>query len=361
MARASFPKSLDVSKQLDKMAGAKREVIGKRTDRAATPKLDIRGGKLIGENRPQIDLSAITVPATDAAKQWEGWGTALKPAYEPIVLARKPLSEPTVAQNVLRWGTGALNIDKCRIGNKQIQTHNTAFLQYHGQNTRPWQQEHQPFVTQHQGRFPANFLLSHAECCEYVGMKKIKGISGGGMNRDGQGENNVYGKHQGHPQIKNVGYADIDDMETIEEWRCVKDCPVRMLDEQSGERKTGNIKPHGNIGSAFQSSKEITVTFYGDSGGASRFFYCSKASRSERGDDCVHPTVKPLALMSYLCKLICPPNGLILDPFIGSGSTLIAALNENFNAIGIEKEPAYITIAQKRIVSDAPLFFSNRT
>ena len=349
------------------MAGAKREVIGKRTDRAATPKLDIRGGKLIGENRPQIDLSAITAPATDAAKQWEGWGTSLKPSYEPVVLCRKPLSEPTVAQNVLRWGTGALNIDKCRIGNKQIQTHNTAFLQYHGQNIRPWQQEHQPFVTQHQGRFPANFLLSHAECCEYVGMKKIKGISGGGMNRDGQGENNVYGKHQGHPQIKNVGYADIDDMETIEEWKCVENCPVRMLDEQSGNRLstlTGRNQNHNYTSRQVSEGlfgKRIQGSLYGDSGGASRFFYCTKASRSERGDGCDHPTVKPLALMSYLCKLICPPNGLILDPFMGSGSTLIAASRENFSGIGIEKEPAYITIAQKRIVSDAPLFFSNRT
>ncbi|HUX15300.1 MAG TPA: DNA methyltransferase, partial [Phycisphaerae bacterium] len=112
---SGFPKSLNISKAIDKAAGAQRKVVGRRTDRAATPKLDIRGGKLVGDNRPQIDLSAITAPATDDAKRWDGWGTALKPACEPVCVARKPL-EGTVADNVLIHGTGGLNIEAGRIG-----------------------------------------------------------------------------------------------------------------------------------------------------------------------------------------------------------------------------------------------------
>jgi DNA modification methylase len=112
---SGFPKSHDVSKGIDKAAGAEREVIGRRTDRAATPKQDIRGGNLMNGVNGGIDCSAITAPATDAARQWEGYGTALKPAWEPIVLARKPLIG-TVAENVLEHGTGAINIDGCRVG-----------------------------------------------------------------------------------------------------------------------------------------------------------------------------------------------------------------------------------------------------
>ena len=341
----------------------------------------------------------LTTSVTDAAKQWEGWGTALKPAYEPIVLARKPLSEPTIAQNVLKHGVGALNIDGCRIAAASW-TRQGLKDDMRGGNFASGSGKKillgDGIAHSHsQGRFPANFLLSHAEDCEQIGVKKVKGITGGGKKVGGQ-YGNIYGYTSQYDVGKEGYHADADGLEMIEEWWCVKDCPVRMLDEQSGERKAGS-KVQGTEPSRtgqngiYGTYNRVENKPFSDLGGASRFFltiapdkisfnitqlnsehgesnsnisrirYCPKASQSERGEGNSHPTVKPLALMSYLCKLICPPNGMILDPFMGSGSTLIAASRENFSVIGIEKEPAYIPIAQKRIMMDAPLFFSNRT
>lgn len=281
---SGFPKSLNISKALDKEAGAERKVISSKS----MP--DIRGSSVNGEYQPlakgkpsmQYDYTA---PTTNEAKEWAGWGTALKPANEPIVLARKPLSEKTIAVNVLKWGTGALNIDKTRIGTEERfnpPTHktNTAamgdFSMCNGEG---------PFTT---GRFPANLILD----------------------------------------------------ETAAE----------MLDEQTGERPPGyRSNPSTQSGSKFQSNLGVGERGYTDTGGASRFFYVAKTSKRERGKDNTHPTVKPIKLMSYLCRLITPPGGTVLDPFMGSGSTGLATLAEGFEFIGIEKEPAYFEIACKRI------------
>lgn len=274
---SGFPKSLDVSKALEKIDNA-------------------------------------------AAKKWLGWGTALKPANEPIVLARKPLSESTIAKNVLKWGVGGINIDGCRIGTELVEngragrSNNSGGIMEAGMKAIGFA----PKV----GRFPANLILDEQaafELDEQSGVLKS-------------------GEHKGllETESKNLVY---------------------------GKRKKANIN-------AFEAS----------SGGASRFFYCAKASKSERNsglegmpkrftktmnDGVVqrhhnesepsaynqnhHPTVKPIKLMEYLCKLVTPYNGTILDPFMGSGTTGIAAKNLGFNFIGIEVDSEYIQIAEKRI------------
>ena len=260
---SGFPKSMDISKAIDKKFGAEREVVGSYTTRNLSRKDGKhKGDMLVGCYDGSTEFN-ITAPSTPEAKQWNGWETALKPAHEPIVVARKPLSEKTVAENVLKWGTGGINIDGCRI---------ETYVQ--------------PY-----GRFPANIIL---------------------------------------------------DEESGE-----------MLDEQSGilksgdnciRTKVGSFLEHGGLGKA----GDVQRT-YGDSGGASRFFYCAKASKKERGEDNNHPTVKPIALMRYLARLITPPEGIMLDPFAGSGTTLIASKLEGFFFIGIEREAKYCEIARRRV------------
>lgn len=232
---SGFPKNLDVSKQLDKAAGAKREVVGKRTDRAAKPKLDIRGGKLLGEDRPTIDLSDITAPATESAKLWQGWGTATKPAAEEWILARKPLSESSVAANVLKWGTGALNIDGGRIDT--------------GESTR-----------------------------RPMGQLTSKGLPGGGFGAP---------ERRGNRPIVGDGGSDMG------RWPSnvlLDEEAAELLDEQSGKLTSGawNGKRNGDkFRTAYGEFKGTEYEFERPSsiGGASRFFYTAKASRSERGTE----------------------------------------------------------------------------
>lgn len=333
-----FPKSLDVSKAIDKAAGAEREVVGRNpNDR---PLSQVKGGKAFdrtldsGQGHTALNLTA---PATDAAKQWEGWGTALKPACEPILLARKALSEPTVAANVLKWGTGALNIDATRIAPEEsVASHQK------GDAGRP------EFL-QTKGRWPANVIF---ECtCD--------------ESQPGTPQDAV---HQ-------------------------PDCPAGMLDAQTAQLKgaTGRTTrvdrrfAPGTVGQEGTAPPENDPV-YGDTGGASRFFYCAKASRAERergledfepitGAEAVnrkpdtsglkspragagrsaatvrnpHPTVKPIALMRWLVRLVTPPGGLVVDPFCGSGSTLIAAREEGHTFVGIDLSPEYCRIAQARV------------
>src|SRR5690606_34642975 len=273
---SGFPKSLDVSKAIDKMAGAEREKIRVPASKVRKPK-SIQGGHGIpGGDRPWMREALKRgyheldgdVPVTPEAKQWKGRGTHLKPANEPIILARKPLSEPNVAANVLKWGTGALNIDGCRIPTGKML-----------------------------GRFPANIILDEEAAAMLDGQS---GIRQGGARpaRRGPGTKGYHG------------------------W------------------------PNGT-------NDGVRIEY--ESGGASRFFYVAKASRSERTMggkvENNHPTVKPIKLMRYLCRLITPPGGIILDPFAGSGTTLIATVQEGFNVIGIEREPEYCNIIRQRMAA----------
>lgn len=299
---SGFPKSLDVSKAIDKAAGIWRGRAG-----APTSENDSMSGK----NYARTDKGE---PATAEAAAWDGWGTALKPAHEPVVVARKPLVG-TVADNVQAHGTGALNIDGCRVegaprnpGFKAPASSgiwggadNTALVGYESPG----------------GRWPSNILLSHTPECIKVGTKRVKtATNNGSVSRPGV---NVYGDYAGNRPA--FDYADADGMETVESWECAEDCPVAEMDRQGG--------------------------------GASRFFpvfrYQAKASKSDRGTGNVHPTVKPVALMEWLVKLVTPPGGTVLDPFLGSGTTGVAAARLGFSFVGIEREPQYFEICKARI------------
>ena len=273
-------------------------------------------------------------PTSDLAKQWEGWGTALKPAYEPILCVRKPL-EGNVANNVLLHGTGAINIDASRIpttaeDRKRMEEMSAGFV------GRQWGDPHlvnygyedsmatKTLSVPHQaGRFPANVILGH------------------------------------HPDCVPVGAED------VEVWDCHPDCPVRSLDEQSGILKSGKPGIRGargavNSGATYGAESRPVgnpETGFGDMGGASRFFYCAKASKSERsigldeGTVNMHPTVKPIKLMDYLVNLVTPPGGVVLDPYCGSGTTMLAAVNGGFTGLGIDRDDdgTYLEIAAQRV------------
>jgi len=285
-------------------------------------------------------------------------GATLKPAWEPIVLARKPISERNIAENVLRWGTGGLWIDRCRIqgakgdgvwGTNQLNCQ-SAF------NASPSNSQYK--TQQHSfGRCPANFILSHSQECVLVGEREVEGRT---INRWDDGAK-PFGGGAGHPYT-----SEKQDNDIVEVWACVADCPVRLLDEQSGQLKSGTGAKKWKSAAGYQgpaygkeSRSEGTPNLeYGDSGGASRFFYTPKASRSERnaglpeGIENNHPTVKSLALMRYLCRLITPPGGLILDVFCGSGTTLVAGLQEGFRVIGIDNDANSCEIARHRVSTE---------
>jgi len=276
----------------------RREVIGHH-DEKSTP-----GG--FGENRFSFTTKAITAPNTELAKEWQGWGTALKPAYEPAILARKPL-RGTVSDNVAQWGTGGLNIDGCRVGDEVLSE------QKAGQAKIGTFERHNMITPQRVGRWPANVILDEEAAA--------------------------------------------------------------ALDEQSGVTKSGKPGRRRESSGLFGLGGDggLNVS-HGDSGGASRFFYTAKASRSEReiglqgGEKKLsgvkalrdndranhpranhHPTVKPIALMRYMIRLVAPRGAVVLDPFMGSGSTGCAAMVEGMQFIGIDITPEYIDIARRRL------------
>jgi site-specific DNA-methyltransferase (adenine-specific) len=268
-----------------------REVIATRTFVRNTESWESSGGMLaVGEKEIKE-----TAPATPEAKQWEGWGTALKPAFEPIVVARKPLIG-TVAENVLTHGTGGLNIDGSRIGTEQITINNYPVGFDPKGNLNGLTQIGQDYESKtSEGRWPANVILD-----EYT---------------------------------------------------------AELLDEQTGDLKPATSRTardkHIPMPNNPQLGDLVTHPVYGDTGGASRFFYVAKASKRDRNegleDSNTHPTVKPTDLMRYLIKLVTPPGGTVLDPFTGSGSTGKAAILEGFTFIGCELTEEYIPIIQGRL------------
>lgn len=295
-----FPKSLDVSKAIDKATGVERTE-GAREWRGGKRSSNKLGGGS-GQENGTTTLIKYDTPATSLAKQWEGWGTALKPASEHWILIRKPCSEKTVAKNVARWGTGGINIDASRIEATD-----------QDQLVKNWDRETRAdirggnFKTSKaagllnrwpapKGRFPANLIIDEA-AAELLDEQSLAG----GMHSAGQ------------------------------------------------KRKPGTAKQDAanSLFLADKGSPNNGIRF-GDIGGASRFFYVAKASKSERGDGNNHPTVKALKLMEYLIRMITPPGGVVLDPFMGSGSTAVAAKNLGFQFIGIEKQAEYFEIAEAR-------------
>jgi site-specific DNA-methyltransferase (adenine-specific) len=223
---------------------------------------------------------------------WTGWGTALKPAMEPITVARKPLLESTVAANVLEHGTGAINVDGCRVGTNG----GTTRSEQAPYAASGWRTGHK-IETLNAGRWPANLI--HDGSDEVMGLFPAQaGAAAPVHRRNGDKFRHSYGAF------------------------------------------AGNIDEAGS-------------TFHADTGSAARFFYCAKASKADREQGNGHPTVKPTDLMRYLCRLVTPPGGVVLDPFMGSGSTGKAALLEGFGFIGIEREAEYLEIARGRIKAPA--------
>lgn len=287
---SGFPKSLDVSKAIDKAAGAEREVVGRHTQSKQTrgEQKTLSGGSLAWAHD-------ITAPATDAAKKWQGFGTSLKPASEHWVLVRRPISEKTVVANVLKYSTGALNIDGCRIGTETRSYSINGAVKGGGfglGNNQPAEERDRKTVS---GRFPANLILSEGEA-------------------------------------------------------------VTELDRQSGTAKPKPARKGRKGGTAIYSggcspdAEGYWPEDYG--GGASRFFYVAKASKKDRGIGNTHPTVKSTVLMDYLIRLITPVGGIVLDPFTGSGSTGVAAVRQNFKFVGIENDKKSFEIAKNRLLNE---------
>lgn len=322
---SGFPKSRDVSVDIDRMAGAEREVIGYDASRAR-PNRKYESGAIgnIGGNGKVSDRSdngaTLTAPATVAARQWHGWGTALKPSHEPIIMARKPLTL-TVAGTVLEHGTGALNIAACKVGtSKDVPTSSSGSrAMSYGFGAKADRDGMDPNT----GRWPPNVVLSHSASLDPV---------------------------SGEP----IGDACADG--------CVAGCAVAELDAQSGTLTSGKVGPDGFSGQfkaevygTFARNEIRPETVYGDSGGASRFFpvfrWESKAPPAERPrvNGVAHPTCKPLELMKWLARLITPPGGTILDCFAGTGTTGQAARAEGFPAILIEQDPVSIGLIKARL------------
>ena len=293
MYGSGFPKSLDVSKAIDKAAGAEREKIPATGSLHKNKNLNDDSWSKIGEENPLMDSAT---PITLEAEKWEGWGTALKPAFEPIVVARKPLIG-TVAANVLEHSTGALNIDGSRIGTEK-RTHNWAG------RSRALTQERSDAAagmfagngngsTTIQGRWPANVILD-----EY---------SAEILDEQSEASRFFYCAKASKAD-RNEGLEDLEDGDT----------PYR------------SHRPN------FENTKGIETPFAG-------------AGRSGKNLKNFHPTVKPTALMTYLVKLLTPPNGIVLDPFTGSGSTGKAAILEGFQFVGIELTEDYWPIIKGRL------------
>jgi site-specific DNA-methyltransferase (adenine-specific) len=367
---SGFPKSHSIGKAIDKLQGNEREIVGDNPNHRTTTGLLELGF--------QDGRTSSTI--TKGNSEWEAFGTALKPATEFITLARKPLSEKSIAENVLKWRTGGLNIDGTRVKNftdddlkqankkgNKIGDNNSMFKL--GRATGEFNELNT------QGRFPANLIL---ECiCDEV----IKGEKGEVVYSERKADGS-FGNASSKPRNN---FTDKGDTHTN------PDCPCYMMDEQSGVSKsTGSIRKKDTTTdpTSWDMNKKKgnnSNPYVGQIGGASRFFYQAKVSKAERNmglegfeettkptDGYIrtnketadkfganrkgltkntHPTVKPVQLMAYLCRLITPPNGIVLDTFMGSGSTGIAARIEGFRFVGMEMDEDYFKIAEARIAA----------
>jgi site-specific DNA-methyltransferase (adenine-specific) len=281
-----FPKGQDVGKAIDKSLGAKREVVGK-TKRCVGPsqKEGFNGSSTFKESADNPG-NLLTAPASDDAKKWDGWNITLKPAHEPIVVARKPLVG-TVAQNVLSHGTGAMNIKGCRVGNEAVPSNRLEQWSGFGQLKNPEYTQ-----TINEGRYPSNLIHDGSDdvVSRFPNAKGQQGALTG--------------------------------------------------DEPSSKTKDVFGKFAGRVAS--------TPRVEGDKS-AARFFFCAKANKKDREVGNKHPTVKPTELMRYLCRLVTQPGGMVLDPFMGSGSTGKAAMKEGFRFIGIDSDVDSVQTANHRI------------
>ena len=329
---SGFPKSLGVSKSIDKMYGAEREVIGYREHKDFSDEQFVKQGSMMQTHtKAQRTDVPITAPSTPQAKEWEGWGTALKPAHEPIVMARKPLAEKTVAENVLKWGVGGINIDASRVGDV-------------GGTRKSGEPSYKP----------TNALMGGLD----------GSLNGGGCEQTGKGRYPANLIHDGSDMVTS-----------------------RFPITQSGGGDKANIKPKSRTsqcpsaidGGDWEVNESSASRFFKscpqDEMNAP-FYYCAKASKKERNKGCesltdsegirtnaprnnetdktplrknTHPTVKPLSLIEYLIVLTTRQGATVLDPFMGSGTTAVACINKQRNYIGYEMDESYIQIINARI------------
>jgi site-specific DNA-methyltransferase (adenine-specific) len=325
---SGFPKSHDVSKAIDKQAGAEREVLGRNPNSRENATKD----NTLYESGTVGKTDYITKATTDEAKQWEGWGTALKPAHEPMVLARKPLTG-TVAANVLTYGTGGLNIDGARVASGD---------NFDGLVGRPIQKLATQLNDETDEEYKARVLESPGQQAALAKLKEL-----------GRWPANVI--HDGSDEV------------------------VALFPDKAGGGHWSKTKVTGYGEFGGGKSEYFGQGEKDGFGSAARFFYCAKASKRDRNEGLDgfevkqtlgvggltevggayvsikaagqnhHPTVKPTDLMRYLCRLITPPNGIVLDLFMGSGSTGKAAMYEGFKFIGVEMTDEYLPIAKARI------------
>ena len=302
---SGFPKSMDVAKAIDKHLGVKQKVVGHReTDpQKGFSKVKGMGSGAISNGDAVNQSYDLTEATSDEARKWDGYGTCLKPAWEPIIVARKPL-DGTVAHNVLTWGVGAMNIEACRV----------------------------PTESGEKGRFPANLIHDGSQLVLDL-FPQSKGQQG-----------DVTGNEPSHP-ADGVCYGEYNGRHSF--------------------AKRGDTGSAARFFNTFRDGEDSAERTYADKGSTSfaakpgmrrapadtpaRFFYCAKASKKDRGEGNVHPTVKPTALMEWLVKLVTPEGGVVLDPFMGSGTTGIACANLGRYFIGIEREWEYMRIAGPRV------------
>jgi len=346
---SGFPKSCDISKQIDKAAGAERQPTGRAkpghegfANRGNLSSVQSLKGTMGGEGgfaRPWMDdpekveaYHQETAPATDAARQWEGWGSALKPAWEPILLCRKPL-DGTLAANTLKHGCGGINVDGSRVGT-EVESWPISRAYAPGQKQPGGVQFKEPTGPMPPGRWPANLI--HSGEPEVVGLFPETGASKATPRNNGEFKSVAKGRDAAHVTF---GHDDTGGSAA----RFFKCCPDDDKEDHSARRIIYQAKA---------SKKDRDEGCEGMAGGSNRI---NALRRSEEEKTSTvhrnhHPTVKSTALCRYLVKLVTPPGGTILDPFMGSGSTGKAAVLEGFNFIGIEREAEYAEIAKTRIV-----------
>lgn len=342
--KTGFPKAFDVSKGIDRKLGYEREKGKLRTDGVGK----VSGSGIYELNKPESNIKSEyfeTIPASDLSKQWEGWKsqTGLKPAAECILMVNKPRSEPTIVDNVLRWGTGAVNVDACRIPFKNETVESGRGGRRRQEN---WGMAPLSFPENIKGRFPANLLVSDGalDTGETTKSGKFEPHHKIAKDENGHSVKNVYGKYRHLPADQQVFYGD-------------EGSPFRFFDLDAWAEHRGFL----DVAKPSKAERDFGLMTQPLQVPKSKF-NLSDGSKDMRFDGVIptprrntHPTCKPVKLMAYLIELGCPPDGVVVDPFLGSGTTCIAAKRLRRQWIGIEINPEYAEIAEARINIRGPL------
>lgn len=364
---SGFPKSLNISKAIDKKGGVKRRVVGKELIDVGIQKGSMHAGR-----SSRIEERDITVATAPEAIQWNGWGTALKPAVEPIVVARKPLGEKTVAENVLKYGTGGINVDGCRIEGTPKPCIGTGWASQNKRNIERGYRPHNYYEDQDgfeytpssQGRFPANIILDE------VAAEMLDGQSGelktGAMNSIAKGgQYAVYGK-QYERRVKNPASSGgasrffyVAKASAKERWFVCRVCGDAYNDRSKHEAHSMHCDdcgvdyaPQYDTRIASDGIERAVGGICQQQGGANArpaHFVDIHKDHNTKSNLIGHPTQKPFKLTEYLVKLVTPPNGVVLDQFLGTGTLTEAARNGGFNSIGVDEDGTWEPVWRRRL------------